>query len=63
MIPQETLANHASQQMSGGIKSRLTECLERDEQGRPRPTVTLCNEGALEALARSLASLLAIKQA
>lgn len=33
----------------------LDQCLERDEQGRPRLTVTLPNEDALESLARSLA--------
>jgi SNF2 family DNA or RNA helicase len=40
------------------FKARLTECLERDDEGRPRLTVTLPNEKALESLARSLAALL-----
>ena len=40
------------------LKSRLDQCLERDEQGRPRLTVTLPNESALESLAQSLAALL-----
>ena len=45
-------------QMAGEFKARLDECLERDEHGRPRLTVTLPNEAALEKLAHSLAALL-----
>jgi hypothetical protein len=37
--------------MASELKARLDECLERDEQGRPRLTVTLPNEAALENLA------------
>jgi hypothetical protein len=43
--------------MASDFQARLHECLERDEQGRPRLTVTLPNEAALENLARSLAAL------
>ena len=57
MIPEREPANGASE-MAGRFKARLEECLERDEQGRPRLTVTLPNEAALESLARSLAALL-----
>ena len=45
-------------QMASDFKTRLEECLERDEQGRPRLTVTLPNEAVLETLARSLAAAL-----
>lgn len=41
------------------LREHLDECLERDEHGRPRLTVTLPDEAALDQLARSLASLLA----
>lgn len=58
MIPQREPTNGAAQ-MAREFKARLDECLERDEQGRPRLTVTLPNEAALENLARSLAALLA----
>jgi SNF2 family DNA or RNA helicase len=58
MIPQREPTNGAAK-MAGELKARLDECLERDEQGRPRLTVTLPNETALENLARSLAFLLA----
>ncbi len=47
-----------SAKMAAEFRERLTECLERDEQGRPRLTVTLPDETALDNLARSLASLL-----
>jgi SNF2-related domain/Helicase conserved C-terminal domain/SWIM zinc finger len=57
MIPQRATTNGAAQ-MARELKARLDECLERDEQGRPRLTVTLPNEGVLENLARSVASLL-----
>jgi hypothetical protein len=40
------------------FRARFDECLERDEQGRPRLTVTLPDEAVLDKLARSLAVLL-----
>ena len=57
MIPQREPTNGGAQ-MASDFKARLSECLERDEQGRPRLTVTLPNEAALDNLARSLAALL-----
>jgi len=59
MIPQRQPASGAEQKASE-FKARLAECLERDEQGRPRLTVTLPNEAALESLARSLAVLFTV---
>jgi hypothetical protein len=47
--------------MARQLKGRLGECLDRDEHGRPRLTVTLPDEGALDNLSRSLAALLAEK--
>jgi SNF2 family DNA or RNA helicase len=47
-----------AEQMANDFKARLAECLERDEQGRPRLTVTLPNEAVLETLAQSLATAL-----
>ncbi len=57
MIPQREPTNGATQ-MAKEFQARFNECLERDEQGRPRLTVTLPNETALENLTRSLAALL-----
>jgi hypothetical protein len=48
-----------SARMALALKARLDECLERDPEGRPRLTVTLPDEAALDNLARSLATLLA----
>jgi hypothetical protein len=59
MIPQRQPTNGAEQKASE-FKARLDECLEHDEQGRPRLTVTLPNEAALESLARSLAALITV---
>lgn len=57
MIPQREPTDAAAR-VAREFKARLDECLERDGQGRPRLTVTLPNEAALENLARSLAALL-----
>jgi superfamily II DNA/RNA helicase len=62
MIPQREPTNGGAQ-MASDFKARLSECLERDEQGRPRLTVTLPNEAALDNLARSLAALLTSRPA
>ena len=51
----------ATARMARQLKDRLGECLDRDEHGRPRLTVTLPDEGALDNLSRSLAALLAEK--
>jgi superfamily II DNA or RNA helicase len=40
------------------LKTRLEECLTRDDQGRPQLAVTLPDDSSLDALARSLAVLL-----
>jgi hypothetical protein len=58
MIPQREPTDGAAR-MAREFKDRLNECLERDDQGRPRLTVTLPDETALANLARSLAALLA----
>jgi hypothetical protein len=42
------------------VRSRLTECVEEDPQGRPRLTITLPDRGALEGFAQTLAKLLAV---
>jgi superfamily II DNA or RNA helicase len=58
MIPQREPTDSTAR-MAREFKARLDECLERDDQGRPRLTVTLPNEAALANLASSLAALLA----
>lgn len=58
MIPQREPTDGTAR-MARELKARLDECLERDDQGRPRLTATLPNEAALANLASSLATLLA----
>ena len=57
MIPPRAATDYAAK-AADELKARLTECMERDADGRPRLTVTLPSEAALERLARSLAALL-----
>lgn len=57
MLPQRE-PTEAAARAADALKARFDECLERDEHGRPRLTVTLPDEGALDRLARSLAVLL-----
>jgi hypothetical protein len=48
-----------SRQMSALIKRRLADCLEQDDEGRVKLTVTLPDAAALDALAGSLSRFLA----
>lgn len=48
----------ASDQRVDSLMGRLSECVEKDEQGRPQLTVTLPDENALRGLAATLAKLL-----
>lgn len=50
----------ASQQLAGDLRNRLTECIQEDEDGRQRLTVTLPDRAALDKLADSLSRLLAV---
>jgi hypothetical protein len=45
-------------QMAENLKSRLSECLEKDENGRLKMTITLPDESVLSNLAKSLAQIL-----
>jgi SNF2 family DNA or RNA helicase len=58
MVPQRD-ETEMSAQLARQFRERLDECLERDEHGRPRLTVTLPDDAALDNLARSLGSRLA----
>ena len=58
MIPSQE-ETQASRELAGLFRSRLAECMEKDEQGRLKLTVTLPDSSALDALAGSLARLLA----
>jgi superfamily II DNA or RNA helicase len=43
-----------------GLKSRLEQCVDQDDSGKPRLTITLPDKAALDNLAQTLAKLLAI---
>ena len=45
-------------QMVENLKSRLSECLEKDENGRLKMTVTLPDESVLNHMAKSLVQIL-----
>jgi hypothetical protein len=45
-------------QMAEGLKSRLSQCLEKDQDGRLKMTITLPDESVLNTLAKSLAQIL-----
>jgi SNF2 family DNA or RNA helicase len=51
----------ASKQMAADLRHRLSECLDEDESGRQRLTVTLPDRAALDSLAQSLSRLLAVE--
>ena len=53
--PQE--ATDASRQMARAMKERLAECMETDDRGRLKLTVTLPDGSTLDSLADSLARL------
>jgi superfamily II DNA/RNA helicase len=57
MLPKRE-PTQATERMALEFKARFDECFELDEHGRPRLTVTLPDQGSLEKLTRSLASLL-----
>jgi len=50
-----------SRQLGEALRQRLAECLDRDESGRPRMTVTFPDESAVDRLAESLARVLAVR--
>jgi hypothetical protein len=50
--PSETLVSE--------VRNRLSECIEEDPSGKPRLSVTLPDRQALDALAQTLARLLAV---
>jgi hypothetical protein len=50
----------ASEEAVSQVTNGLTDCVERDEQGRPQLKLTLANDEALQSLAQSLAKLLVV---
>jgi superfamily II DNA/RNA helicase len=63
LLPAPQVEQPESQNLSHVVRQRLDECLERDEQGRLKLTVTLPDPAALDRLSGSLARLLAFAPA
>lgn len=57
MLPQAPAAESA-QRTADALRDSFADCIEKDESGRPRLTVTLPDARALDTLARSIAALL-----
>jgi superfamily II DNA or RNA helicase len=49
-------------QLAGELKSRLSECLDREGDGPPKLTITLPDDSALDGLADAIARLMSLKQ-
>jgi len=52
----------ASRAFAQELKQRFSQCVERDEHGKPQLIVTLPNDAALDNLAESLARLLGVQR-
>jgi hypothetical protein len=61
LLPAHHSGSKDSQILAEAVKDRLGECLEQDEQGRLKLTVTLPDAAALDNLAGSLARLLDLR--
>jgi hypothetical protein len=57
MFPKKEETKEAIQ-MAENLKSRLSECLEKDENGRLKMTIALPDESVLDNLTKSLAQIL-----
>jgi len=61
----ELLPHHeetdATRQLAESVKTQLGQCLEKDDQGRLKLTLTLPDPSALDNLARSLACVLGVR--
>ncbi len=61
LVPQREPIGETAQ-VARAVKGQLTECMETDEQGRLKLTVTLPDASALDELAESLARLLGTRR-
>ena len=61
LVPQ-TAQPEAAQQTAERLREQLAECLDKDEQGRVRMTITLPDPSVLSAMAESLARLVSFAE-
>jgi superfamily II DNA/RNA helicase len=57
MLPPSDIDSEAQRRTAQAVKESLGQCLETDEEGRTRLTVTLPDAGALDRLAEALSKL------
>jgi hypothetical protein len=53
-------ADEGMEQLAGAFKTRLSECMEKTEDGRLNMTITLPDEAFLDTMARALAGLVGL---
>ncbi|MEW6744426.1 MAG: DEAD/DEAH box helicase [Planctomycetota bacterium] len=58
LVPGESASSEPSREYAARFKKELAQCLEEDESGRPKLTVTLPNRAVLDNLAEALARVL-----
>ncbi len=63
LIAQQHPQKEPTPELALNLKNRLSECLEADELGRQRLTITLPNAAALDSMANALARLLSVGDA
>ena len=63
LVSEEATSPAPPPEIVSGLRDNLAQCVEEDEQGQQRLTVTLPNREALDKLANTLASLLAAGEA
>ena len=61
LVSQQEVAQSPAPDAVAGLKQRLAECVEEDQQGRQRLSITLPNRQTLDHLATTLAQLLVMK--
>ena len=61
LVSQQAVAQSPAPDAVAGLKQRLAECVEEDQQGRQRLSITLPNRQTLDHLATTLAQLLVMK--
>jgi len=63
LLPESRASGDESNRLSNAIRQRLDECLECDQDGRPKLTITFADSEAVARLSDSLARLLASAEA
>lgn len=60
ILPESTVDEETRKKTTAAVRENLSQCLETDEQGRTKLTVTLPDSGALDRLAEALGRLVPV---